>query len=781
MKKVGKVLIGIASFGALVGTGYAAWTINYGNYGTKTSLIEPEVIIKNHASFGEFVVTLVEEEGKTSPITFDAPEHVLSNGQDLGFVGGKEDLDVTYNLKALPKDKDGATIDELDPYSLGSVPRTAYDGIASEYIPDVTVSTKVLDAQGVELSEEKLNQIKKFVLTPEQAKGEAITVPYEEWLAASNKEKGYDLTLHFGWGEGSGNINPQIYFIQEENHKTAEEFERYINELNEVVNNSGIKFQFTFAIGEVEIYSQEASFRVDVSSSHVNLEFDKDITGEFKAGDKIKLVKAEAEEGYENPVVKFNDKEVAVGGEFTIVRSGNRLVATATPKDATVSVTGVSLNKEKVTLKVGEEETLVATVLPENATNKAVTWSVSGDAAKVENGKVTALKEGEATVTVTTVDGSKTASATVTVTGEETPVGEKGTETNPYTAAEAATIGKGLADKEVTSEKFFIKDTVSEVKEISSKYGNMTLVIGEGDNAFTVFRAKAVSGTTLTEDYVQVGDVITIESAITNYGGTPETVASMPLIQIIRDGQDLYKITSITAELGTAAIKVDGFTSLTVKNNFGGEVSNFELVEKSSNFDQIVKVEGVKFTGLAEGTVKFKVSSFNLLSTEITLTVEKKDDSQAELTLVGDYSFVNYTAHASSNFGTGCRAFTDGEEITDLFNSSVSCVTKAVAKGKLYTGSTENGVTAFKFNTGSAFTGELVLTTNKGIRKVEVDAVAWNNDSANIVICGTTINVLHNDSVTTDTYTVEDLAELSEITIACKQKRIIVTGIRLYA
>ena len=649
MKKVGKVLIGIASFGALVGTGYAAWTINYGNYGTKTSLIEPEVIIKNHASFGEFVVTLVEEEGKTSPITFDAPEHVLSNGQDLGFAGGKEDLDVTYNLKALPKDKDGATIDELDPYSLGSVPRTAYDGIASEYIPDVTVSTKVLDAQGVELSEEKLNQIKKFVITPEQAKGEAITVPYEEWLAASNKEKGYDLTLHFGWGEGSGNINPQIYFIQEENHKTTEEFERYINELNEVVNNSGIKFQFTFAIGEVEIYSQEASFRVDVSSSHVNLEFDKDITGEFKAGDKIKLVKAEAEEGYENPVVKFNDKEVAVGGEFTIVRSGNRIVATATPKDATVSVTSVSLNKEKVTLKVGEEETLVATVLPENATNKEVTWSVTGDAAKVENGKVTALKEGEATVTVTTVDGNKTASATVTVTAE-TPAQNDGSYEHPYTAAEAAAIGKALEAGASTSEEFYIKDTIGSITEIGTKFNNITVVLGTGEDAFTLYRMKPVDGTVVVDDYAAVGDEIVVKTVIQNYDGTPENKGGT-ILSLKRNGVDVHPITSIVAALGDEEISVGSSTTVSATTNYDVKVYNLEIVELSANASTIVKVEGNKLTGLAEGEVTFKASFNGVVSSQLTLKVKAKQE--------GELSSVKFTAN---DLGLGAYGAVSGPE-----------------------------------------------------------------------------------------------------------------------
>ncbi len=84
----------------------------------------------------------------------------------------------------------------------------------------------------------------------------------------------------------------------------------------------------------------------------------------------------------------------------------------------TVAVTGVSLNKTSLSLVEGASETLTATVSPENATNKSVSWKSSAtDVATVDgNGKVTAVKAGSATVTVTTADGGKTASCSVTVT-----------------------------------------------------------------------------------------------------------------------------------------------------------------------------------------------------------------------------------------------------------------------------------------------------------------------------------------------------------------------------
>lgn len=82
----------------------------------------------------------------------------------------------------------------------------------------------------------------------------------------------------------------------------------------------------------------------------------------------------------------------------------------------TVAVESVTLNKTTLTLEVGSEETLTATVAPDNATNKDVTWSVvpASIVTVDNNGKVTAVAAGTATVTATTVN-NKTATCSITV------------------------------------------------------------------------------------------------------------------------------------------------------------------------------------------------------------------------------------------------------------------------------------------------------------------------------------------------------------------------------
>ena len=112
---------------------------------------------------------------------------------------------------------------------------------------------------------------------------------------------------------------------------------------------------------------------------------------------------------------------------FTVTASNNsgsdsKELSITISAATSVSVTGVTLNKTELTLTEGNNETLTATVQPDNATNKNVTWSSNNlEVATVENGTVTAKAAGTATITVTTEDGNKTATCAVTVEKPYTP------------------------------------------------------------------------------------------------------------------------------------------------------------------------------------------------------------------------------------------------------------------------------------------------------------------------------------------------------------------------
>nr|DAZ48717.1 MAG TPA: Tail tube protein [Caudoviricetes sp.] len=86
---------------------------------------------------------------------------------------------------------------------------------------------------------------------------------------------------------------------------------------------------------------------------------------------------------------------------------------------ANIPVTAVALNKSTLNLNVGDSETLIPTITPDNATSSTIIWSCSNDNAKVEGGTVTALKAGSCVITATsndTTNGTIKATCDVTCT-----------------------------------------------------------------------------------------------------------------------------------------------------------------------------------------------------------------------------------------------------------------------------------------------------------------------------------------------------------------------------
>src|SRR5690606_37811279 len=85
--------------------------------------------------------------------------------------------------------------------------------------------------------------------------------------------------------------------------------------------------------------------------------------------------------------------------------------------DPNVKVEEVSLDRETLQLNIGDAYQLTATITPSEAANKNLTWTSSDEGIAVvdHTGKVTAIAEGTAVITVTTEDGNKTAASVVTV------------------------------------------------------------------------------------------------------------------------------------------------------------------------------------------------------------------------------------------------------------------------------------------------------------------------------------------------------------------------------
>lgn len=132
-------------------------------------------------------------------------------------------------------------------------------------------------------------------------------------------------------------------------------------------------------------------------------------------------------------------------GTLEFASNGSNYVYATSIVEEIVYVTGVTLDKETLSMEAGSApQTLVATIAPENATNKAVIWSSSKEeVATVIDGVVTPVGVGETTITVETADGNKTASCVVTVTAATktlTSISVEGPTKVEYTAGETLNL-----------------------------------------------------------------------------------------------------------------------------------------------------------------------------------------------------------------------------------------------------------------------------------------------------------------------------------------------------
>ncbi|MBK8807564.1 MAG: Ig-like domain-containing protein [Bacteroidales bacterium] len=177
-------------------------------------------------------------------------------------------------------------------------------------------------------------------------------------------------------------------------------------------------------------------------------------------------------------------------------------VCEVTVSDNITHVASVTLSEETLNLGISDEATLTATVLPGEATNKAVTWSSSNATiASVSNGKVTANALGEAYIFVTTTDGNFKDSCKVTVSATAvTGVTLDKTVLSLAPTSLAVTLKATVAPAEATNQNVTWSSddeavvTVSQSGVVTVKgLGNAVVTVTTQDGNFTAVCSVSVS------------------------------------------------------------------------------------------------------------------------------------------------------------------------------------------------------------------------------------------------------------------------------------------------
>ena len=607
MKHTGKILFGVLSTSALVGTGFAAWIVNNGFTDTKTVVVNSSVDTDVENKYSSVVdLTVVETD----------------NSLKFASVANGEDLTLVYNLKA---NEAAYTTD----FSL----------VTNEYIPDVTVSLAVTSKTSSKA--DITTEVEKYLVLPETQ-----TIPYDTWLQEEYKEAGYQLNIDFKWNTDTEGTNPQ-YWIETSEYNTPELQREYFTNLATTLSDA--KFTFTFKIGRTV---EMTTFTVDENLVNGKLTF-KDNSGNtlnpgtsYRVGTEVEVV-PEANPYYKVDKVLVDEVEVTANEEgkyvFTLDKAST-VSATFVNKVNTVTLNYEKTQGEvKLTNALGED--LVGTTLNANDTFKVV-------ATPNENYllKGVVVTQGEETLTdvegvYTVLDNEDGVNVTVTfevktaivnyepVTGisnvklnnvaiNEVTTFDYGTEvTITFDVGEGYELTNVLLDGETlvaTEEvyKFTVsKDTYTlsfEVGEVEVTYEDVATILSKADGEVVKFRGKVVADTTrgplvldengqyvyvfgsdLTGTY-SVGDLVKVSGELDTYNKLREVIN--PTIEVFTDDSlvinDLEPVTlnydDINADMnGFVKYKFDCRASVGQYTDLyidGGEDKNVSLNNLSSKF-----------------------------------------------------------------------------------------------------------------------------------------------------------------------------------------------------
>ncbi|MBR2066697.1 MAG: Ig-like domain-containing protein [Solobacterium sp.] len=280
-----------------------------------------------------------------------------------------------------------------------------------------------------------------------------------------------------------------------------------------------------------------------------------------------------------------------------------------------VAVSSVALNKTSLTMKNGETATLTATVKPNNASNKSITWSSSDTkVATVDaNGKVSAKGKGSATITATTNDGKKKATCKVTVTQPVTGVSLNKTSASlniGATLALSATVKPTNANnKNVTwassNTKVATVDANGKVSAKAKGSATITVTTKDGSKKATckITVKQPVTSVTLnkTSETVNKGKTVTLTATV-----KPDNADN----KAVTWASSNTSVATVDAS-GKVTAKANGTAKITVTTKDGKKTATYTITvisQEKVTFNTTSATLGVKKAGKYQNTIQIKAT-----------------------------------------------------------------------------------------------------------------------------------------------------------------------------
>ena len=406
---------------------------------------------------------------------------------------------------------------------------------------------------------------------------------------------------------------------------------------------------------------------------------------------------------------------VAANGEHSAMKATCEVFVT-------VPVSGVSLSQTELSLVKGATATLTATVAPADATNKKVTWrSNNTSIAKVENGIVTAVSAGNATITVTTEDGNHTATCEVTVTVPVTGVTLSQTEL-PLVKGATATLTATVVPADATNKKVTWRSNNTAVAIVENGIvtavsgGNATIKVTTEDGNHTatceVTVTVPVTGVTLSQTELSLvkGATATLRATVvpsdaTNHkvrwssNNTSVATVENGTVTAVSRGNAIITVTTedgnhtarcevvVTAPVPAASVTlsqtelplVKGATATLTATVVPSDATN-QKVRWSSNNTSVATVENGTVTAVSGGNATITVTTEDgnhTATCEVTVAVSATGVtlSQTELSLVkGATATLRATVVPSDATNQKVRWSSNNTAVATVENGTVTAV-----------------------------------------------------------------------------------------------------------
>ena len=390
--------------------------------------------------------------------------------------------------------------------------------------------------------------------------------------------------------------------------------------------------------------------------------------------------------------------------DFGKARSCNFIIKAFTDNETqtpVVEVESVSLNKSEMTLTEGKSETLAATVTPENAENKSITWSSNNEAvATVDaNGTVTAKSAGTAVITATSTNG-KSAGCTVTVEKKQIPVTEVRLSESTVGIVEGSTY-------KLTAT--VLPENTTDSKSVSWSSSNSEVATVDANGTVTAKRAGTA--------------VITATSTNGKTAGCTVTVSKKEI-----------PITEISLDKSSATL-TEGETTTLVATVLPENTTYGKSVKWSSSNVAVATVDLMgKVTAKSAGTAIITATSENGKTASCTITVNKKDtnititevrlNKSTETLTEGDTTTLTATVlPENTTYGKSVKWSSSNVAVATV--DIMGKVTAKSAGTAIITATSENGKTA-----------SCTVTVNKkdtytGLRDVDGNWMYFENGNVN--------------------------------------------------